>query len=574
MSGLRGQCRWPPPARRGSRRLIRGTVRYKLFPSFSKTKTIVDDFKQGNTILIFGCPFSKEKYSVENFEEEIGRLRLMTYSEKIRIDQMLITDSGWGCSIRTVQMLFFNTLKRKINFSDNQLFEHFIDNGDGVFNFQKVLLEGIFKFNQKIERYWNFKAALKSFENILSRIENPPLKMMISDINLFEIKEIKKHFSSPNESGKVAPLMLSAIIILQNNEEKVAFLKEWMKCPYFCGMLFGKNSRAYYGFGFCENLKVTYFMDPHEIKKVSKISDFVCDHFPSIPVKETSDSFVVNLLLKNSADFEGLMSFFNKNVKSDQVAFQEEILNSEYELHTNEESQAGSLMFESVPGFSVPQQKPPDQKFTNYNIAPRKISKTKTQQNGINDTFIDADQSKIFQDDQSCDENQGSKIFVDNISLAEFSKNKNQTLKNSSPKRSPHKNDVKVQKNQIPRVETNGRKQENLGKNTQSRPDVNQTSSSNGLPIQPNLNNYDRPDSNRDVLFNKKNSESKPSNQELLRTNFKKQKNESRKVQNTISATKPPTTVVRSDTGRKTGSRQEAVNLSKPKGPSEKFRRI
>lgn len=538
----------------------------------TKKMTIVDDFKNGNTILIFGSPFSKERNSIQDFEKEISSLRLMTYSEEIRFNEMLITDSGWGCSIRTAQMLFLNTLKQKINYSDNELLKHFIDNGDGEFNFLRVVLEGIHKFNQKIEKYWNFTAALKSFEVILNQMTSPPLRVMISEINLFEIKKIKKHFPSSNEPGRITPLMLSAIIVLLDDKEKITFMKEWMRCPYFCGMLFGKKDRAYYGFGFCEKLKVIYFMDPHKIKKVSKVSDFVCDHFPSIAVEETSESFVINLLLRDSHEFENLMNFFNKNVKSDQVVFQEEILNSEVEFHTNENNQVTSFVFDSILESYTPLQKNWVQNFTYDNMPALKTPRTSTQPNDINSSFTDANESKIFQVDQSCDEDQSSKIVDGKTSMAKLSKNKNQTLENSSYKIVPPKKDEKIEKNQASKVESNGRRSENLGKNDQSRFIANQPTSSNELQKQTDFSKSNNQDSSKDKLFFQNNTTSKSSNQGYYTTNFTTRTSDNSKAPNTTTAIKPQISIRTNKTEKQTSLKREVGRLRQSKDPHKDWR--
>ena len=244
-----------------------------------------------------------------------------------RVNQITLhNDIGWGCMIRSGQMLFYNIILLKslsnvdlISKPDGSIqymrdkdfiFTHmmkFFDfyNDNSPFSFKNIFTKGKEKFNLNAREYWDsprfltvikeitqdmdfdkFKLNLPSLrktygedhikfaQNVENNIKNLQI-LKISD-GIVPVKKIKGIFENqPNSPLLVMPFILQ--LGKDISEKKYCpFLFRLLSLPWFSGMVGGKKKEAFYIFGnsqktkSCknfENSKLLY-LDPHFVQDV------------------------------------------------------------------------------------------------------------------------------------------------------------------------------------------------------------------------------------------------------------------------------------------------------------------
>lgn len=201
-----------------------------------------------------------------------------------------LTDTDWGCTIRSGQMLFCNLLIFKMDFAinrendSNPFFQLFIENGN--FSIAKFLKEADEKqMNLRPGNWWTpsqFTSVLESLSKkntIKKEDENKILKNYLSlsaDRNcslgiieftsIIRFKDIYKLF----EEFDFVCCFVHCILDKEHiNINSKSFLFEMMMIEEFSGFLGSEGNKSYYIFG--HDGRNLLYLDPHSITESLKI---------------------------------------------------------------------------------------------------------------------------------------------------------------------------------------------------------------------------------------------------------------------------------------------------------------
>lgn len=255
----------------------------------------------------------------------IKNFKIFTYRKGMNLcfnNQKIDDDCGWGCMIRTGQMILYNMLAKffisnfKINLETThkekkkneqqkicrELYNKYFDNkNDAIYSFKNIVKVAHQNFNIKLGKFWDsnifFKVIShinKNFNNLFinyqkkesnsKSIQNKVHKL----INSIQIEICKNGFIPDTKVSQILQkkngknvIMLSLNLQLGKSKCELKFrnlIFKMIQIKNFCGMISGQNQKAFYLFGYNKktsdfNHKNSFFMylDPHVSQDVVNI---------------------------------------------------------------------------------------------------------------------------------------------------------------------------------------------------------------------------------------------------------------------------------------------------------------
>ena len=209
----------------------------------------------------------------------------ITYRSNFPKINNLTTDSRWGCTIRSSQMLLINLLYKKYNIPMLNLLHMFLDYNTSIFSIHNIVEIGTLHYNMR-EGVWYAPGTCMSILSDLLK-ENTPKFDQNNDQNIEQDdknKSINLEIIHDNGSKRIIldflnPFVLSIPIRLglkNINEIYIPSLIKLINLKYCIGLLGGYPGKCFYifsenllGFGI-ESRNNLLYIDPHEINECVK----------------------------------------------------------------------------------------------------------------------------------------------------------------------------------------------------------------------------------------------------------------------------------------------------------------
>ena len=264
--------------------------------------------------------FLGEYYNnIDNIDNLYNNLLYFTY--KINFENIKNTninsDLGWGCTIRSTQMMLSNVLlykKMGFNIEKNEDYYYilylFKDNYESIFS--------IYNFVQYYHIYkkkpgdwigpYTACSIIENFDTILNNKFD-----IIYLHNLCEKKQLST-YCNKNKSY----LISFSIKLGINNIDEIYYdeIVYWIKNKYFKGIIGGKNDSSYYFVGITDNFELLY-LDPHKpsvhSNNIYDDNDFHTDEPLYLDLNKLSPSISFCFYFEN---FENVKEFYNSTKKN------------------------------------------------------------------------------------------------------------------------------------------------------------------------------------------------------------------------------------------------------------------
>lgn len=172
-------------------------------------------------------------------------------------------DIGWGCMIRTGQMMICQTLCNIMNRPKNEIISYFFDVPDAIFSIHKITEFGE-KSNICVGEWFNPSGIGYALRNIIRTENDINQTLQIAMGNSGSIYE-SDILSILNQNKNV--LTLIPIMLGTGNKIDNIYYEPLLKCfesKYSIGVIGGKPKHSFYFIGKKDNN--VFFLDPHTIK--------------------------------------------------------------------------------------------------------------------------------------------------------------------------------------------------------------------------------------------------------------------------------------------------------------------
>jgi len=256
-----------------------------------------------------------ERISCDEYEERLSKLLWFTYRFDFEPVGGLLgktTDSGWGCMIRTGQMILATALLRHSGSSPSQdkyrsIIRLFEDTPAAPFSLQNIAMIGT-QYGKQVGQ-WFGPYTISSALNDLSKQHSVlPFSFYISHEPTIYKSDIADLFKSETTSGLF--LLLSTKIGVQSvNPVYFATLKKFMEDSHCTGMIGGRPGSSYYFLAYQGNSLL--YLDPHTNQEYvplgsddSDISSFFCKLRNITSLSEIDESIAIGFYFSSFEDFE------------------------------------------------------------------------------------------------------------------------------------------------------------------------------------------------------------------------------------------------------------------------------
>lgn len=302
--------------------------------------------------------------AVNQIDRFFRSMKKFTYNEQIRYRKEFISDVGWGCTIRSGQMVLFNMLLFKIiqarldpaqsrNLEDRSinLLNLFHDNKTTNFSFGNFIEKSSEGAGKKLNDYWNAKEFFMACEGILKENNNLirflnvdiRLKVIIADDGAINVGAAKEALS------RDMAVLLVFNINIGCEENRRRFKKEFfdlIELQFFSGMIVGKRKEAYYVFGsYADKL---LYLDPHKIRDWTSERNFDVSTYYEISYDKLNASITLTFTVLDTDEFYEFLDEVN-NIKTDLLYEQtQDVGETMSECEVSELSFNQDLSFEKV----------------------------------------------------------------------------------------------------------------------------------------------------------------------------------------------------------------------------------
>jgi cysteine protease ATG4 len=317
------------------------------------------DFKQvfmlGNEkIFVMGKEFSTRpalKSVYKQAKKEVKEILWVTYRKDFGPypPSGLVTDAGWGCTLRVGQMIFLNALRRFFDLGPEEAHHLALlveDNMESapfrLKNIVKVSSKDLGQWFSPCEVSHCFVDLLKTFpipgfQSIVCMDQMICIDQVVAMASGADFEEVrmfccclKQDFESVcDDCGKVfknfkwknavlmfLPMMLGMKVI---QKEYVKVFKFFMKNEFSVGVIGGKPQSALYLVGIKGDH--VFVLDPHYVQTANKtfvefkrnIGQYYCKNFVCLPISSLESSLNAGILIRNFDDFRAFIAELKTN---------------------------------------------------------------------------------------------------------------------------------------------------------------------------------------------------------------------------------------------------------------------
>lgn len=310
-----------------------------------------------NNYYLLGCIYTDEF----NFKKELFSKILITYKCNFpEICKTKITnDIGWGCTIRSGQMLLANTLLRNhlnlynktieentVNINEyKKIISYFNDNYNSIFSLHNFT--NYYEQMDIIPGNWvgpySFCKILEYYKDVLYKHNICYMNCINGELNLKSIQINNKNNINNTNNTNISYLFTFPIRlgITEINSEYYRNILYYTKSKYFNGIIGGNKTSSFYFVG-SVNSKLIY-LDPHYVSKynlLQNIEEYYTKNINYLDIKNLSPTFSICFYCKNFNEISELINIlkFVPDKKNSIIEVTEYELKSECNTYTIQEA--------------------------------------------------------------------------------------------------------------------------------------------------------------------------------------------------------------------------------------------
>ena len=252
---------------------------------------------------------------------------LLYFSYKTNFDLInnIDNDIGWGCTIRSCQMLLSNILlknklKDKFGIIDEEYYDYIIyifkDNYNSLFGLHQFV-KYYEKYDKKIGDYvgpYTITSILENFNNILNSKFN-----IIYINNIYDKHSINNILDNDINNDKSYLINFTVKLGINNIDDFYnEYIIDLIKNKYFMGIISGKELQSYYIIGITDDNKLLY-LDPHNVMVYSENildkKDYYANNMYNLDIKYLSPTISFSFLINNKDE----VLIFYENLKKNKI---------------------------------------------------------------------------------------------------------------------------------------------------------------------------------------------------------------------------------------------------------------
>lgn len=254
---------------------------------------------------ILGCPYSKA-----SLREIISNMCYCPYRHNFETVGNYSDDCGWGCTIRSFQMLLGNTLM-KLGCPSSILKKYLSDSYQNLFSLQNILKQRSLQPGDWL-----------SPSTVAKCLEQMPLDRRVP----FSIR------SYPHLTNVTFPLLLLVSTRLGSgftiSEQYLKDVESSFRSQTSAGIVGGRKGSSYYFIGSSD--EGIYYLDPHRLRDHSD-SNYVGSKFLTpLPITQLDPSMTFGFLVEEEVELENLITRFKSvldTVPPEESEFQTDLSN-------------------------------------------------------------------------------------------------------------------------------------------------------------------------------------------------------------------------------------------------------
>ncbi|KAJ6238370.1 cysteine protease [Anaeramoeba flamelloides] len=298
---------------------------YKTLSKFS--------LNSNSKVVLFGKdyePKTNEEKKWDHLYEKISTIIWVSYRSNFPpiLETIYTNDQGWGCAIRTGQMMFSQALlftllgrdfsPQKCNNQEElkiykKILSYFLDYPSSCYSIHNICSYASENFNYKIGKWFGPTSIVQTLKYLYEQKHSDQLRIYVSvepDIYLDKI----------SKSEKFVPIFFCISTRLGMNSLNTIYaeqLKELFTFPQFMGFVGGKPMSSYYFVG-CTGNQLLY-LDPHYTQTVVQTSNegdfnfesYIPKGISQININRIDPSMTLGFLCKSEQEYENFLERAN-----------------------------------------------------------------------------------------------------------------------------------------------------------------------------------------------------------------------------------------------------------------------
>jgi cysteine protease ATG4 len=248
------------------------------------------------------------KINDDNQKNILEQFFLFTYTEnfppiKGNYNNTFTNDIGWGCTIRSGQMLLYNFFYNL--YKNNNIVLELFNNPESEFSLHNIVKNGDIEIGKWYGNYSLSITIEKIFNNLFYNIKlNVIHKTTIIKNNIY--KQLEN-----NELLLLIPFKMG--IHNHINIDYIHILLSLLNYTNSLGFIGGKNTSSYYFIGHSDTHLL--YLDPHDITEYDpniKDNQLKLNEIKKINFENISSELTFGFYIKNKKEFDNFINFLDK----------------------------------------------------------------------------------------------------------------------------------------------------------------------------------------------------------------------------------------------------------------------
>eukprot|EP00760_Papus_ankaliazontas_P034527 PhM_4_TR7241/c0_g1_i1/m.42851/K08342/ATG4; cysteine protease ATG4 len=231
------------------------------------------------------CILGKPHSALEAAVDDVRSLPLLTYRRDIypplREGTNITSDAGWGCFLRSGQMMLATYLHRHVmpDLPLSDVLDQFIDNPAGAFSLHRFIEVGVPADDADVTAWWSPTLFATSAQKLMTAAATPMCVGVSGTLYDEDVRQalvtaagavscsssvliavpVRAGIGDASSGGKIDPRYHDAALHL-------------LRSPNSLGIVGGVPSRSYYFVGVDDDARRVYYLDPHVLTQPAYVS--------------------------------------------------------------------------------------------------------------------------------------------------------------------------------------------------------------------------------------------------------------------------------------------------------------